>query len=111
MEIVTISAQQLEALLDSKVKVILEAISQINNETYTVKWFDLKSLIAYLPSKPKPQTVYDWVHKGIIPFYKNEETKSIHFLQSEIDNWLKQARRKTKAEKAADVKNYFLKNP
>jgi hypothetical protein len=32
------------------------------------------------------------------------------FLKSEIDNWLKTGRRKTQAEKDAEVKKYLNKN-
>jgi hypothetical protein len=109
MEIITISVQQLEALLDSKVKVIIEAISPKNKEPPSDQWFDLKALIEYLPSKPRPQTIYDWVHKKIIPYHKANQTKSLQFLKSEIDIWLKNGRRKTQSEKSEFVTNYLNK--
>lgn len=71
------------------------------------QWFDLNGLIAYLPSHPKPQTVYEWVHKNIIPYHKSPETKMLTFLKSEIDNWMKTGRRKTQSEKSAMVNNYL----
>ena len=74
------------------------------------QWFDLNGLIQYLPSHPKAQTVYEWVHKGIIPYHKSPETKMLTFLKSEIDEWLKSGRRKTQSEKNDIVKKYLNKN-
>lgn len=71
------------------------------------QWFDLNGLIEYLPSHPKAQTVYEWVHKKIIPFHKSPETKVLTFLKSEIDQWLKSGRRKTQHEKNLQVNNYL----
>jgi hypothetical protein len=71
------------------------------------QWFDLKGLIEYLPFKPKEQTIYDWVHKGIIPFHKVPNTKMLVFLQSDINEWLKSGRRKTQAEKGTEVNKYL----
>lgn len=109
MDIVTISVQQLEALLDSKVQVILDAVSTNKSKPSADQWFDLKGLIEYIPSHPKPQTVYEWVHKKIIPFHKSPETKVLTFLKSEVDQWLKSGRRKTQHEKTALVNNYLNK--
>jgi hypothetical protein len=109
IEVINISVDQLNALLDEKVEKIISAISQKNKEPHTDQWFDLNGLIEYLPSHPKAQTVYEWVHKKIIPFHKSPETKMLTFLKSEVDIWLKSGRRKTQHEKAALVNNYFNK--
>ena len=109
VEIITISNQQLEALLDAKVKLILDAISQANSKSDSDQWFDLKALIVYLPSRPKSQTVYEWVNKKIIPYHKTQHTKMLTFLKSEIDEWLKTGRRKTQADKSTIVSNYLFK--
>jgi hypothetical protein len=106
MEIITISVQQLEAILDSKVKVILDAITPEKKQP-SDQWFDLNGLIQYLPSHPKPQTIYEWVHKGIIPYHKSPDTKMLSFLKSEIDDWMKTGRRKTQSEKDVLVNNYL----
>ena len=107
IEVINISVDQLNALLDEKVEKIISAISQKNKEPHTDQWFDLKGLIAYLPSHPKAQTVYEWVHKKIIPFHKSAETKMLTFLKSEIDVWLKSGRRKTQHEKNLLVNSYI----
>ena len=107
VEVLTISVQQLEALLDAKIKLVLDAIDQANCKSDSDEWFDLKGLIAYLPSHPKAQTIYDWVHKGIIPYHKSPDTKMLYFLKSEINDFIKTGRRKKQSEKDAAVSNYL----
>jgi len=109
IEVINISIDQLNALLDEKVEKIISAISQKNKEPPSDQWFDLNGLIQYLPSHPKPQTIYEWVHKGIIPYHKSPDTKMLSFLKSEIDNWMKIGRRKTQSEKDDIVKKYLNK--
>ena len=67
----------------------------------TDQWFDLNELCNYLPDKPAPATVYGWVHTLQIPCHKGN--KKLRFLKSEIDNWLKQGRKKTEADIANDT--------
>jgi len=109
VEVITISVQQLEALIDAKIKLVLDAISKANSKSESDEWFDLNGLIAYLPSHPKTQTIYDWVHNGIIPFHKSAKTKMLSFLKSEIDEWLKTGRRKTQSEKEQLANKYLTK--
>lgn len=71
-------------------------------------WFDLSELCFYHPDKPSKPTVYGWVHTGLIPCHKSG--KKLRFLKSEIDNWLKQGRKKTLAEAATEADNYLKKN-
>ncbi len=47
---------------------------------------------------------YGWVNAGIIPVHKGG--KKLRFLKSEIDNWLKQGRKKTLAETASEAEQY-----
>lgn len=84
-----------------------EFVSQHSNDSD--QWFDLKGLIEYLPSHPRPQTVYDWVGKKIIPYHKAPDTKMLLFSKKEIDAWMKVDRRKTQHEKS-DLVNNYLKN-
>ena len=92
-----------------KIESLLLSIEQQENRSMppTDEWFDLKGLIAYLPSKPKAQTVYEWVHKNIIPFHKSPETKMLSFLKSEIDDFIKSGRRKTQSERDGLVNKYL----
>ena len=39
----------------------------------------------------KPKTIYDWVHKGKIPYYKIEG--SLRFDRDEVLKWLKSKKR------------------
>ena len=71
------------------------------------RWFDLNELCNFLPDKPAKPTVYGWVHTGLIPCHKGQ--KKLRFLKSEIDNWLKQGRKKTLAETASEA-NQYIKN-
>ena len=71
------------------------------------RWFDLNELCIYHPDKPSKPTVYGWVNAGIIPVHKGG--KKLRFLKSEIDNWLKQGRKKTFAETASEAEAYLNK--
>jgi hypothetical protein len=47
------------------------------------------------------------VHSGLIPVHKGG--KKLRFLKSEIDNWIKQGRKKTLAETASEAESYLKK--
>ena len=51
-------------------------------------WMDVDELCDYIPSHPVKQTVYGWVSDKQIPHHKIN--KALVFLQSEIDDWMKQ---------------------
>jgi excisionase family DNA binding protein len=55
------------------------------------KFFNVEELSQFL--RVKKSTVYDWTHKGLIPFYKIH--KLVRFRESEINEWLKTKRQKT----------------
>jgi excisionase family DNA binding protein len=71
------------------------------------RWFDLNDLCQYHPDKPTKPTVYGWVNAGTIPVHKGG--KKLRFLKSEIDNWLRQGRKKTLAETASEADTYLKK--
>jgi excisionase family DNA binding protein len=95
--------------LTNEVSEIKRLLLQKSNEqpTETDRWFDLNDLINYHPDKPTKPTVYGWVNAGIIPVHKGG--KKLRFLKSEIDNWLKQGRKKTNAELSNEVHQYLIK--
>jgi excisionase family DNA binding protein len=70
----------------------------------TDRWLDLNELCLYIPDKPSKPTVYGWVNARTIPVHKGG--KKLRFLKSEIDNWLKQGRKKTMAELANEPDTY-----
>lgn len=69
------------------------------------RWFNLNELCIYHPDKPSRPTVYGWVNAGIIPVHKGG--KRLRFLKSEIDNWLKQGKKKSTSEIEQDAKAYL----
>ena len=89
----------------SEIKRLLLEKSNVQ-PTETDRWFDLNELCIYHPDKPSKPTVYGWVNVGIIPVHKGG--KKLRFLKSEIDNWLRQGRKKTLAEIASEADTYLL---
>ena len=96
--------------LTNEVSEIKRLLLQKSNEQPTEidRWLDLNELCIYHPDKPSKPTVYGWVNAGTIPVRKSG--KKLRFLKSEIDNWLKQGRKKTLAETASEAENYLKKN-
>jgi len=97
--ITQISADELESLIENSIRRVLST-QQAEQPTETDRWFDLNELCIYHPSKPSKPTVYGWVHNGLIPFHKSG--KKLSFLKSDIDNWIKEGRKKTSAETARE---------
>jgi len=95
--------------LTNEVSEIKRLLLENSNEqpTEADRWFDLNELCQYHPDKPSKQTVYGWVNAGTIPVHKG--AKKLRFLKSEIDNWLKQGRKKTLAETASEADLYLTK--
>ena len=93
-------------LLTNEVSEIKRLLLEKSNEqpTETDRWFDLNELCIYHPDKPSKPTVYGWVNAGTIPVHKGG--KKLRFLKSEIDNWLRQGRKKTLAETASEAEQY-----
>jgi len=93
--------------LTNEVSEIKRLLLEKSNEqpTETDRWFDLNELCIYHPDKPSKPTVYGWVNAGIIPVHKGG--KKLRFLKSEIDNWLRQGRKKTLAETASEAEQYL----
>jgi len=70
----------------------------------TDRWLNLTDLCNYHPDHPAKPTVYTWICQRLIPHHK--KGKKLMFLKSEIDDWLKQGRRKTITEIQADAQQY-----
>lgn len=92
--------------LTNEVSEIKRLLLEKSNEqpTETDRWFDLNELCIYHPDKPTKPTVYGWVNAGTIPVHKGG--KKLRFLKSEIDNWLRQGRKKTLSETASEAERY-----
>jgi len=95
--------------LTNEVSEIKRLLLEKSNEqpTETDRWFNLNDLCIYHPDKPSKPTVYGWVHSGLIPVHKGG--KKLRFLKSEIDNWIKQGRKKTIQETAIEAEIYLKK--
>ncbi len=93
--------------LTNEVGEIKRLLLEKSNEqpTETDRWFDLNELCIYHPDKPSKPTVYGWVNVGTIPVHKGG--KKLRFLKSEIDNWLRQGRKKTLVEIASEADTYL----
>ena len=104
--ITQITAPELETLIENSIKKVLST-QQTEQPTDADRWFTLNELCQYHPDKPKKPTVYGWVNAGAgtIPVHKNG--KKLRFLKSEIDNWLKQGRKKTVAEIDIETDTYL----
>lgn len=106
---ISLPIEDLQTVIIDCVNSCLKNSKQVHSEqpTETDRWFDLNDLINYHPDKPTKPTVYGWVNAGIIPVHKGG--KKLRFLKSEIDNWLKQGRRKTIAEISNEAHQYLIK--
>lgn len=104
--ITQITPPELETLIENSIKKVLSN-QQTEKRTELDQWFDLTELCQYIPDKPSKATVYGWVNAGVIPVHKGG--KKLRFLKSEIDNWMKQGRRKTLYEIAGEAEQYLSK--
>jgi len=89
----TVTFDQLPKLvseLNEKVDKLLSLQEQPEEEPD--RFLNLNQLIDYLPEKPARQTVYGWVNYRKIPYHK--EGKKLLFRKSEIDQWLRNGRKK-----------------
>jgi excisionase family DNA binding protein len=107
MIIVQLDSEQLNSLIQNAVRKAISETPKAEQPTETDRWFDLNELCIYHPDKPSKPTVYGWVHSGLIPVHKGG--KKLRFLKSEIDNWIKQGRKKTLAETASEAESYLKK--
>jgi excisionase family DNA binding protein len=107
MIIVQLDSEQLNSLIQNAVRKVISETPQAEQPTETDRWFDLNELCIYHPDKPSKPTVYGWVNAGTIPVHKGG--KKLRFLKSEIDNWLRQGRKKTLAETATEAETYLKK--
>jgi excisionase family DNA binding protein len=105
--ITQITALELETLIENSIKKVLST-QQAEQPTEPDRWFDLNELCIYHPDKPSKPTVYGWVNAGTVPVHKGG--KKLRFLKSEIDNWLRQGKKKTLAETASEADKYLTKN-
>ncbi len=112
MQNVVLSTRNIDDLINDVANKVVEKIEVWNIKPHTPQtetdcWFDLNELCIYHPDKPSKATVYSWVNTGTIPVHKGG--KRLRFLKSEIDNWLRQGRKKMLAETAGEAETYLKK--
>ena len=111
MQNVVLSIRNIDDLINDVANKVVEKIELWNIKpqtqlTETDQWLNLPKLCEYLPDKPAKATVYGYVSANKIPCHKG--AKKLRFLKSEIDNWLKQGRKKTISEIEAEATRYLL---
>jgi excisionase family DNA binding protein len=106
MIIVQVEKDELRNLISEAVQ---KAVSEIPTQRVpeSVQWFNLSEFCEYHPDKPSVQTAYKWVQTGKVPCHKSG--KKLRFLKSEIDNWLKDGKRKT-LEETGHIANEYVSN-
>ncbi len=103
-----IRLNELESLIENSVRKALDGYNHIkSNVIEPDRWFDINELCEYLPDKPAIPTVYGWNHERKIPCHK--KSKKLFFSKAEIDQWLKEGRKKTLAEIGLEAENYIKK--
>ena len=86
--------------IDSKIS-LLSSQFQSNKEN---EWLTVTELCAYIPTHPVEHTIYCWTNRREIPYHKRG--KRIMFLKSEIDEWLKGVKGKSKQEIQKEAEEY-----
>ena len=89
----------------SELKNLLIEKQEQNSTEEPEQWLDLNDLIQYDPEKRKKATWYSKISRNEVPHYKRG--KKVYFLKSEIDEWLKEGKRKSNSEIQDEVDSYF----
>lgn len=103
----SLSKSDFQDLIAETVNACLRRNTQDKQPAEADRWFDISELCAYHPDKPAKPTVYSWVNSGLIPVHKSG--KKLRFLKSEIDNWLKQGKKKSTSDINAEANNYLTR--
>lgn len=90
------------SFMENRINKIFELVQSEKEET----WFTVTELCAYLPTHPVEHTIYCWTSNHEIPYHKRG--KRIMFLKSEIDEWLKGNKTKSRGEIQKEAEEYVL---
>lgn len=90
----------------NNIEKLLQARYEYNQENNQPVWFNLDELIKYDPVNRTRATFYTLVSRGLIPYHKSGNR--LMFLKSEIDEWLKSGKHKTKSEIKEEVHSYLV---
>jgi|GEM_PF-1931151 len=70
------------------------------------KFLNSKEAAAFLQTSVS--TLYKWVSLSLIPCYKPVENGKLYFLESDLTNWIEQARYSSNTELKKKHLNYIL---
>lgn len=92
----------------NNIEKLLQARNEYNQENNQPVWFNLDEVINYDPVGRTKPTWYSMVSRGQVPYHKSGNR--LMFLKSEIDEWLKSGKHKTKSEIKDEVHSYLVNN-
>lgn len=106
--LISVSKLELQKMILDCLDICLQGykIKQPLNEDVD-RWLNLEELCEYHPDHPSTATVYFWVRNKKIPFHKSEGQKKLRFLKSEIDEFIKSGKQKTKDETRKDADDHY----
>lgn len=93
--------QELQEKVDRQTRLLEQMVG--NTMPDKDAWFDVDQLSKYLPDHPVKKTIYKKVEQNIIPHHRRSDGKTLYFLKSEIDLYLKEGKKKSQKEIADEV--------
>lgn len=100
MEFIITTPHELESIILSSIRKVLEEQGSFNSEQTQDKLFSIKEASIFL--NLASQTLYGFTSKREIPFLKRG--KKLYFRKSELEKWLLEGRRKSKEEILNEMK-------
>lgn len=97
-KVILTTQDELEQIVQTSVRKVLNETT-IGNSTPADQWFNIEQASEFLGLAV--QTIYQKVSGLEIPFHK--KGKKLWFLKSELDQWLKDGRQKTRKEIENDI--------
>ena len=104
---ISLPIEDLQTVIIDCVNSCLKTSKHISTQEPSERWFDLNELVNYDPEKRTKPTFYGYISNSTIPYHKRG--KKLIFLKSEIDNWLKEGRKRTLIEIESEAENNLVK--
>lgn len=98
--VILITPVELETLIQQTLRKVLSEHSGSKQEKEQEKFLNIEQAAEFLGLAV--QTLYGYTSKGIIPFIKRG--KSVRFLKSDLEKWLKEGRKLTIEEMKEKLK-------
>lgn len=108
MQIITVALHDLQLMIDRAADKVITAVAEQRNQSTQTKQDQLLTVqqAAEFLTLSVP-TVYGLISKGAIPCMKR--SKRVYFSKDELLNYLKQGKKKTVSELAAETDQYLSK--